>query len=428
MIAIWKWNLSQLRRKIWVPIALYGLVGIGTAIAAWLVKDAVPRGLPANIGAEAVSTILQIMASSMLAVTTFSLSIMASAFGSAATGATPRAIALLKNDAVTQRVLATFVGAFIFSLTGLIGLQTGIYEEAGRFLLFAVTLAVLGAVVLQLVRWIGHLADYGRLADTIDRVETAAMDSLQARMAKPWLGGRPAGREAAHWPVALMARQTGYVQVIDIAAVQALAETCGQDIALAVLPGTFVHPGVVLARMASPSAEPDETEAVLNRAFAIATTRTFEQDPRFGILALTEIASRALSPAVNDPGTAIDILGRQLRILCLWQDRADHEVRFPGVLVPGLRLGDLMTDAFAALARDGAGLIEVQIRLQKTLIGLATIAPALFGPDARRQSARALALAEAALVLEEDRATLRDLHAELEQRLQAPQAAAMRQV
>ncbi len=192
----------------------------------------------------------------------------------------------------------------------------------------------------------------------------------------------------------------------------------------------LAHPGVPLLRLrgGGPEWGPDmgasvgagadvggdaERLAALRRRFVIAPSRNFEQDPRFGVLALTEIASRALSPAVNDPGTAIDILGRHLRILALWQERAEAEVAFPALWVPPLRLSDLMTDAFAAIARDGAGLIEVQIRLQKTLAGLVAQAPWVFGPDAQRLSDRALRLAEAALVLEEDRDALRLLAAEV---------------
>ena len=430
MLAIWKWNLSQLARRIWVPIALYATLGVVTSVATLALKPLVPADLAGRIGAEAVSTLLQILASSMLAVTTFSLSIMTAAFGSAASGATPRAIALLKDDRVTQRVLATFMGAFLFSLSGLIGLQTGIYEASGRVILFVVTLAVLAAVVFQLVRWIGHLADYGRLSDTIGRVEAAAAASLSARMAQPFLGGRRLipGVEA-DLGAPILAEATGYVQVIDMAGLNDLAQAAGVELALCALPGSFVHPGVPLLRLrvgarvganmgASVGAGADvgvdaERLAALRRRFVIAPARNFEQDPRFGVLALTEIASRALSPAVNDPGTAIDILGRHLRILALWHERAEAEVAFPALWVPPLRLSDLMTDAFAAIARDGAGLIEVQIRLQKTLAGLVAQAPWVFGPDAQRLSDRALRLAEAALVLEEDRDALRLLAAEV---------------
>lgn len=414
MVAIWKWNLSQLARRIWVPIALYAALGVVTSLAALALKPMVPEGLAGRIGAEAVSTILQILASSMLAVTTFSLSIMTSAFGSAATGATPRAIALLKDDRVTQRVLATFMGAFLFSLSGLIGLQTGIYEASGRVILFVVTLAVLAAVVLQLVRWIGHLADYGRLGDTISRVEAAAAHSLALRMAQPFLGGRPLSPSQTEAPGPdLRPEVTGYVQVIDMASLEALAQENGLELALMALPGSFVHPEAALLRVLRGPAPDADLQAALRRRFVIAPSQNFEQDPRFGVLALTEIASRALSPAVNDPGTAIDILGRQMRLLAQWQERSPADVTFQSLLLPPLRLSDLMTDAFAAIARDGAGLIEVQVRLQKVLAGLVAQAPQVFGPDAQRLSERAVQLAEAALVLEEDRAALRKLAAEL---------------
>lgn len=416
MVSVWQWNLQQFTRRIWVPIAIYAGLGVATALVTLAVKPFLPATLPARIGADAVSTILQIMASSMLSVTTFSLSIMTGAFGAAASGATPRATELLKQDGVTQNVLATFTGAFLFSLSGLIGLQTGIYEEAGRLVLFVVTLVVLAAVIWQLVRWIGHLADFGRLADTIARVERAAASSLSDRMARPFLGGRRLSDTAeaeAMRGQPVMPDGCGYLQMIDVAGLQQVASAAGVTLAIAALPGSFLHPAAPLLRILPPGRADAETEAALRRHFVIAPTRNFAQDPRFGILALTEIASRALSPAVNDPGTAIDILTRQMRLMALWQGRAEAPVDYPALLVPPLRLSDLMTDAFAAIARDGAGLIEVQIRLHKTLAGLADLDPAIFLAEARRLSARALAQAEAAPLLEEDKAVLRALAAEI---------------
>lgn len=66
-----------------------------------------------KVGAEAVDNILNILASSMLAVTTFSLSIMVTAYGSATTNVTPRATRLVVEDVTTQNVLATFIGSFL---------------------------------------------------------------------------------------------------------------------------------------------------------------------------------------------------------------------------------------------------------------------------------------------------------------------------
>jgi uncharacterized membrane protein len=49
--------------------------------------------------------------------------------------------------------------------------------------------------------------------------------------------------------------------------------------------------------------------------------RYFHEDPRFGLITLSEIASRALSPAVNDPGTAIQIISSHVRLFSLWAEK-----------------------------------------------------------------------------------------------------------
>lgn len=424
MISLWKWNLRRLMRKIWVPIAAFGLVGLATALAAAAVPPFLPADSKGLVAANAVSAILQIMATSLLTVTTFSVSIMVSAFASAAQGATPRATPLLRDDRLTQNVLATFTGGFIYSLVSIIGLETGLYGREGRLLIFLVTLAVLAAIVWQLVRWIGHLADFGRLPDTIARVETAARAALEQRMAHPYLGGRPlddGARALARQGQPVFGDRTGYVQVIDLAALNRLCADARVTLALSVLPGSFIHPGSELARL-MPGAAPDPAlDGAIARTFAIGPTRSLDQDPRFGTLILTEIAQRALSPAVNDPGTAIDILGRHLRVLSAWAERGAAELLYPHVLVPRLRLADLAEDAFAAIARDGAGMVEVQVRLLKTLGALVQLSPA-FAPEVAHQTARALDLSAAALVLPEDKDRLRALAQRIAETCRAAQA------
>lgn len=418
MITKWQWTLSRLRRKIWFPVSLYGILGCATALLAVMLRGFVPDTWGDVIGAGSVGTILNILASSMLAVTTFSLSILVSALASAATGATPRATQLLKDDRTTQRVLATFVGAFIYSLVGIIGLQSGIYQQNGRLILFIVTIAVIVLIVASLLRWIVHITDYGRLLDTIARVESATLKALSDRMQNPYLGANRLDATSLALfqgqAAPVRAKAIGYVQMIDISAMQEVAAKAEAEIAVLVLPGALVHDRTEILRVRPASAVGDDLAATLRGHLEISSLRSFDQDPRFGILALTEIASRALSPAVNDPGTAIDILGRQLRVLSIWAKPYQSEVNYTRLHVPALELDDLMMDAFAPVARDGASLIEVQIRLQKTLLALVQTDPVIFGPEALRQSARSLQLAEAALVLDGDRQVLRDLAGEVQ--------------
>jgi uncharacterized membrane protein len=409
----WQWILGRLRRQIWFPVSLYGVLAIGTSLVSSLLGEYVSTDWSSRLGAGSVGTILNILASSMLAVTTFSLSIMLGAFAAAATGATPRATQLLKDDRTTQHVLASFLGGFLFSLVGIIGLQTGIYQQGGRVILFAATLVVIALIVGSLLRWIVHMTDYGRLSDTISRVEAAAAKAMLGRMKTPYLGGnRLDPTRMAEFELsgaAVLGHETGYIQMINTSALQKLAKASGLQIAVQILPGGFVHGGSVISRVLPAEAMTEEVADEIRDAFEIAALRSYEQDPRFGIIVLSEIASRALSPAVNDPGTAIDVLGRQLRNLAQWRN-SETEPLLDHVWVPGLSLDDLLTDAFATIARDGAGLIEVQLRLQKTLLALVQIDAKTFGTAAQAQSERALHLAKAALHLPEDLGHLQALH------------------
>lgn len=413
MVTKWQWIFSRTRRKIWFSVTLYGLLGLATALAAALLRDAVPASWAEFLGAGAVETILTILASSMLAVTTFSLSIMVATLASAASAATPRATQLLKDDPTTRRVLATFVGAFIFSLVGIIGLQTGLYGTGGRVILFVVTLGVVAIIIVDLLRWIAHLSDYGRLSDTTAQVEAAAIAALTRRMKHPYLGGlRLDARSQDPFRdrgTVILANRIGYVQMVDTATLQALAQECDAQFAILVLPGTLVHTHTPLMQVLAPSGLTDAQTDSARDAVVVDALRSFDQDPRFAILTLTEIASRALSPAVNDPGTAIDILGRQVRILSLWADPDPAPVQCDRLYVPALSLDDLMTDAFAPIARDGATMVELHIRLQKALLALVEMDAERFGGAALAQSDRAMAHADAALVLDADKAVLRDL-------------------
>lgn len=110
---------------------------------------------------------------------------------------------------------------------------------------------------------------------------------------------------------------------------------------------------------------------------------------------MAEIASRALSPAVNDNGTAIDVLGRSVRALSLWGDLLSEpptKTRYPRLFVPALSCQDLFDDVFLPIAHDGAAQLQIQIRLQKALLALSSMHPKLFLSPAIKLSEKALEL------------------------------------
>ena len=396
------WHLLRLMRRVWVRVASFAVLAIVTAGVAQLIAPLIPSAWTVKIGADSVDQVLDILASSMLAVTTFSLAIAISAFAAAASTATPRATALLQEDPTAQNVLATFLGAFLFSLVGIIALQAGYYDSAGRLVLFVTTAAVIALVVVTLLRWISHLMTFGRMGDTLDRVETAAITSLENRLENPFLGGRPllAGIPCTCIPV--LSREAGYVLHVDVGKLNSVAQSRKIKLWLNALPGSFVHQASPLLHV---DREISDAEALqtLRNAFTVGTERSFQQDPRFGLIVISEIASRALSPAVNDPGTAISVIGRLVRILSRWKANAPLNIKHEAVFVPPITPEELIVDAFRPIVRDGASNVEVQLRVRKALDALSEIAPDTFAGPASDMVADARSRAQEALTESEYR-------------------------
>nr|WP_295521618.1 DUF2254 family protein [uncultured Stenotrophomonas sp.] len=243
MLTRWKLHLGRMTRRMWFRPTLYGAMGVATALAGAFLKFLIPAGLATRIGADSVGNILGILAASMLTVTTFSLSTMVSADGSASTSATPRAARLLIEDSRAQGALATFIGAFLFSIVGLIALSTGLYGDSGRLVLFGATVGVIVVITVTLLRAIEQFSRFGRLGETIDLVERATQAALKRRADDPLLGGAPP-RPVAAGAVPLVDERMAYVEHIDMARLQALANEHALRIHLLCQIGTFATPAL----------------------------------------------------------------------------------------------------------------------------------------------------------------------------------------
>lgn len=407
MISKWRWLLLQFSRKLWIRVALFCLLAIVTALVSALLDPFVPERLAERIGASAVGDLLNFLASSMLAVTTFSLSVMVAAYAAAATNGTPRATALLMQDATSQNVLATFLGTFVFALVGIVAMNAGVYGESGLVAVYAVTVAVLALIVFTLFRWIEHLSSLGRISDTTTRVERAIYAAIQNRVSSKALGGRILNDPVDGIPEGARPVKTeliGYLRHLAVDHLSDAAEKAEGEIYVTVLPGQFIHPAMPIAYLVG-FPDDHDIEPVLN-AFEIGRDRSFDQDPRFGLVVLSEIASKALSPAFNDSGTAKDVLARAIRLLLIWGQEEvasdDLDLRFPRIWIPPLQVADLFNDMFTPIARDGATHVDIHIALQNGLAALYAAEHAEMRSEAQRHSQLALERARASLQLTDE--------------------------
>jgi uncharacterized membrane protein len=246
-----------------------------------------------GISTETVDTLLSVMASGMLMMATFAVGSMVAAYASAANTASPRSFSLVIADDSSQKALSAFIGAFIFSIVSLVALTEGVFGKAGVFVLFLMTLAVFGMVIFTFVRWMDRIARLGRLGNTIDKVETATADALircqkaASTRVKRFDPALVSGRE-------VFSDVVGYVQRIDVGALQDWAEKAGTRIHVAVEPGSFVTPDRAIAGVDNthPALTGEDRRTICN-AFQIGRERTFDEDPRFGLVVLSQIAGRA---------------------------------------------------------------------------------------------------------------------------------------
>ena len=414
-LALWR---ARLREQLWFRPAWWSVLAVVVALLASAADHLLPDRFVPGIDPSALKTILTVIASSMLAVSTFSLSILVSAFASASSGATPRATRLVRANDDAQTAIAAFLSTFIYSVVALTALGIGYYGSAGRFVLLLVTMAVLAHLIFRLLAWVNTLSQIGRLSHTMQTVEQAADTAFAQYRADPAMGGVLAKPGVSPAGVVITAASVGYLRSVDMAALNHVAERLGGTVHLRERPGVYAHPARPLAVLCDATPDRQALED-LRAAFDVAMERDMLQDPRHGLIVLSEIALRALSPAVNDPGTGIAILSVLGRVLIAHLPHAsaasqdDKPPRYPRVTVPAIDEADFIQDAFGPLSRDAAGLLEVAIRLQKTLAAVALNTSGKLRQQAIAQAAMAAEYAAVRLDLESEKAQIVTLAREL---------------
>ncbi|NKI26418.1 DUF2254 domain-containing protein [Arenibacter sp. 6A1] len=402
----------RLREQLWFRPFIFCFFSVIAAFIAHLADATVLKDFVPSINTDSLEELLSTISASMLVISIFSVASMLSAFSAASNSATPRSFKLIIVDDVSQNALSVFIGSFIFSIIAKVALQNGLYGKAGNFVLFVITLGLFAIVILTFLQWVNRISRLGRLTNTIKKIEVAAAKAIKERIKSPTLKGIAlTPKKKLGYPI--LSHNIGYLNRINLDFLQAIAEDLDATITLNRLPGSFIEPSTPIAFLHGHIAEDmDEISRKIDKAFSCDETRIFDEDPRFGIIALSEIASRALSPGINDPGTAIQIIGSLTRLFHLWAEPENKEettsVSYDRIEVPEISMADLFEDAFRPIARDGATNIEVMIKLQKAFCSLAAMERADITSAAMYHSEMAYKRAEQHIKFEEDLKNLKE--------------------
>ena len=384
-------------RHLGLRIALYALLSLVIALVSPVIEGLLPEETTKILEFSSVIPVLTILASSMLAVSTFSLNVMVSAHRAAAQNTTPRVHRLLLEDMTTQSVLAVFIGAFVFSLSSIVLYQSGFYTEGAAVIVMAVTIFVVVTIILAMLRWIDHLSNLGSVDDSIRKVVNRAGNTLRNFAHDPSFGANALSKDTV-LPLKLTelrAPSSGYLQLVNVNGLQEkLLDQRFIYVARSI--GSYVLAGDVVAHVSGRVTE-DEKADLLN-SFVFGSERTFEQDVTFGLTVLSEIGAKALSPGINDSGTAIQSI---LHLKSLFWSYAQTERKETARDAPNvfLSLPDaqaLLEAAFLQIARDGAGQIEVALCLRQALLDLTDIQDADMKAAAQTVASLAMEYAKSA--------------------------------
>src|SRR5262245_30234314 len=260
-------------------------------------------GLESSVDPEGMRTLLGTLAAAMFTFIVFVCSALLIAVQLASAQLTPRIIAFVFRDPVTKGCLALFVFVFTFSLAVLIRIETSVpllsaYTATYGFMVCLVVFLFLVDHVGKALRPSGALRAVGSRGRRV--IEAVYSRRLVESPEKPAGSVTVTPAEPAR---KIVNPRDGAVLAFDIQGLRTLAERADCVIELVPQVGDYLGAGEPLFRVFGGRQEltPDE----LCQKVAVGQERTLEQDPTFAFRIMVDIASKALSPAINDPTTAV---------------------------------------------------------------------------------------------------------------------------
>jgi uncharacterized membrane protein len=366
---------QYLKNSLWVVPFVGGVLG-GVLSNATVLAQRMDLPTGWTYSSSTALTVLTTVIAATVGLTGFVVTVSVLVVQMATGTFSARYMRLWYRDRVLKSVLAVLIGTFTFSFTLLRRIGDSVPD--------------LGVTLSGFFLGLGLLLFLVFLDRFVHRLRPVAVASLVAQAGKRSLAGiahmtSTVTGEAEREPLLLAATTLG-VRTEGSGAIQAIddrgvVEWAAQRDCLLVLRyavGDFVSRGTRLIDVHGGVGEPVAAERELCGLIALGNERTIEQDPAFALRILVDIAIRALSPAVNDPTTAVQVtnhledlllaIGTTPGLAGSWELR-DREGRVR-VVVPTQRWEDFLALGVTEIREYGASAIQVMRRLRAALVAL----------------------------------------------------------
>lgn len=320
-------TLERLRGTLWVMPTVAVLVSV--ALAVLLVRVEVsPDGIGGNLlftgGADGARGLLQATISSVITVTSLTFSLTVVSLQLASSQFSPRLLRTFLRDRGTQATLSTFLATAVYCVMVLRTIRASADEREEFVPSLAVTLAMvlLVASIGVLVYFLNHITSQIRVDTMLRNVDSQSGQVIDHVYPDPHPGTDEPGRPDPPGQASmLLASKSGFVQGISADTLVRLAEKHGISIMMTTATGEVLIAGTPMAwvwplQPEGPLPDVGELTRGVVETLTLGHERTIAQDVPFGFRQLVDVASKALSPGVNDPTTAVQAISHLNHLLC----------------------------------------------------------------------------------------------------------------
>ena len=302
-----------LQGAMWFPVVGANVVAVALGVTLPFLDDTLGDRPALPITLSAVEQILGALVAGMITFTGIVFSAVLLAAQLQTTSYSPRLAARLRRDPVVIAALALPTATASYAMFALAAIGRQAHDSGDEV---ASTLTVGVALVLAFATFGGFIALVQRAFDSTQI--GGIFRAIVRRTHHVIRDMHPIGTgESASLPVAAEGETVievahsgppGVLASIDRRALVLLAKETGAFVEVVPMVGFYILPGSVVLRLRGGAGDPRKDLA--RRVLVLARQRTLDQDPAFGLRMLVDIAIRALSPAVNDPTSAVQALDR----------------------------------------------------------------------------------------------------------------------
>ncbi len=360
------------------PLTIALALGCAGAVLSWFEEThpfigvTVPRVLfLSRSDPQVAQVILAGIAGSIMTVVSIVFAILLMTLTLASMQFSPRIIVSFARDRVTQWTLGIFLGTFLYCMAALPSAHSLPQPFAP---VLSVTVAILLAIacVGLLLFFIHHISEAISVNHIVARIATETESVIDDVMPLPKLAGKAETHshvDLSTWNTPILSTASGYIRFVDANRLLDLATRYHVKVQSVRRIGQFVPAGTPLLMVHKAERLDAEKITLLRGAFDFGPSRTLQQDIEFGILQIVDIALKAISPAVNDPTTAISGVDQLSRLLIRFASRQMpdeflYDVKgVPRVNVRWIDIDRLLDSAFEQIRMYSKSDVAVSMRL-----------------------------------------------------------------